>query len=227
MPTVGEHWRVPRHTSTGGTSFRRARVPNARRWHIDESYAEFRPFHARPFLSRNFQFFRGKKKFRKMRVLSIRFLSLLSFQPMQVDLSSNWLTLWSLLGLEIKGRNSIKIRYFSIERDFFLNIATLISFQFRNVDKSIKIWRFLIETDFFVCLKIGFPKIYLGKCEFPIAKSWLRFLGLRSKGFPIELDHCCFSHMCLLLIRIPRLEYCIIEVKSGTMQEISSNKRKN
>lgn len=168
MPTVGEHWRVPRHTSTGGTSFRRARVPNARRWHIDESYAEFRPFHARPFLSRNFQFFRGKKKFRKMRVLSIRFLSLLSFQPMQVDLSSNWLTLWSLLGLEIKGRNSIKIRYFSIERDFFLNIATLISFQFRNVDKSIKIWRFLIETDFFVCLKIGFPKIYLGKCEFPI-----------------------------------------------------------
>lgn len=193
------------------------------RWIIRRVSSVSRP----PLPLQEFPVFPGKKKFRKMRVLSIRFLSLLSFQPMQVDLSSNWLTLWSLLGLEIKGRNSIKIRYFSIERDFFLNIATLISFQFRNVDKSIKIWRFLIETDFFVCLKIGFPKIYLGKCEFPIAKSWLRFLGLRSKGFPIELDHCCFSHMCLLLIRIPRLEYCIIEVKSGTMQEISSNKRKN
>lgn len=47
MPTVGEHWRVPRHTSTGGTSFRRARVPNARRWHIDESYRVL-PFDARP-----------------------------------------------------------------------------------------------------------------------------------------------------------------------------------
>lgn len=46
----------------------------------------------------NFQFFRGKKfPLRKTRVLSLRSLSLLSFQPMQVDLSSNWLTFWTFL----------------------------------------------------------------------------------------------------------------------------------